>query len=129
MYAIRSYYDIVGFKSRDRDIEITKKYIRLEKGVMYSEKRVNEAKETLLRELEKEGYINSVIEVEIEKLNDNAVSVIFHVNKGDEIIIKKVNYFGAENLDEDNFEPAIVNKEEEFASWFITQNDGRNNFV
>jgi len=119
--------DIVGFKSRDRDIEITKKYIRLEKGVMYSEKRVNEAKETLLRELEKEGYINSVIEVEIEKLNDNAVSVIFHVNKGDEIIIKKVNYFGAENLDEDNFEPAIVNKEEEFASWFITQNDGKLN--
>lgn len=94
---------------------------------MYSEKRVNEAKETLLKELEKEGYINSVIEVEVEKLNENAVSVIFHVNKGDEIIIKKANYFGAKNLDASDFEQVTVNKEEEFASWFITQNDGKLN--
>lgn len=119
--------DIVGYKSRDRDIEITKNYIRLQKGMMYSEKRVNESKETLLRELEREGYINSVIEVEVERLNDNAVSVIFHVNKGDEIIIKKVNYFGAQNLEADDFEPETLNKEEEFASWFITQHDGKLN--
>lgn len=119
--------DIIGFKTRDRDIDITKKYMRLEKGVMYSEKRVNEAKEVLLKSLEQEGYINSVIEVEVERINDNAVSIIFHVNKGDEIIIKKVNYFGAKNLEESDFEQTIANKEEEFASWFITQNDGKLN--
>lgn len=116
--------DIVGYKQRENDIEALKKQMGIKRGNMYSPKRVKNAKEALLKILEKEGYINSVVEVDIEKLNDDAVSVTYNVNKGDEIVIKKVNYFGAQNLDEDDFEHVIANKEEEFASWFITQNDG-----
>eukprot|EP01029_Cantina_marsupialis_P015978 TRINITY_DN3543_c0_g1_i1.p1 TRINITY_DN3543_c0_g1~~TRINITY_DN3543_c0_g1_i1.p1 ORF type:complete len:628 (-),score=153.81 TRINITY_DN3543_c0_g1_i1:1177-3060(-) len=94
---------------------------------MFSTDRVNKAKEELLAELEKEGYINSVVEVEVENINEDAVSVSFTVNKGDEIVIKKVNYFGADNLDASDFEYVTANKEEEFASWFITQNGGELN--
>ena len=116
--------DIVGYKQRDSDIDTLKKQIGIKRGNMYSSKKVKQAKEALLKELEREGYINSVVEVEIENINENAVSVTFNVNKGDEIIIKKVNYFGAKNLEEDDFEDVTANKEEEFASWFLTQNDG-----
>jgi outer membrane protein insertion porin family len=116
--------DITGYKSREEDIEEVKNKIGLKKGIMYSPKRVKEAKEKLLQELETEGYINSVVEVEVEKLNEDAVYITFNVNKGDEIVIKKVNYFGAENLENTQFEKVTANKEEEFASWFFTQNDG-----
>ncbi|WP_321315652.1 outer membrane protein assembly factor BamA [Halarcobacter sp.] len=116
--------DILGYKTRDKDLEGLKKQIGLSKGTMYSTEKVKKAKEELLRELEKEGYINSVVEVEVENLNENAVSITFNINKGDEIVIKKVNYFGAEDLDNGDFERVTANKEEEFASWFITQNDG-----
>jgi len=116
--------DIIGYKSREDDIEILRKQIGINRGNMYSTKRVKKAKDALLKELEREGYINSVVEVDIENVNENAISVTFNVNKGEEIIIKKVNYFGSENLEESDFEPVIANKEEEFASWFITQNDG-----
>ncbi len=116
--------DIVGYKSREDDVEILKKQIGINKGNLYSSKRVKKAKENLLKELERAGYINSVVEVDIENINDDAVSVTFNVNKGDEIVIKNVNYFGAENLEQNDFEHVISNKEEEFASWFITQNGG-----
>lgn len=116
--------DITGYKQRENDLESLKKQIGIAKGNMYSPKRVKKGKDALLKILEKEGYINSVVEVDIDKLNENAVTVTYNVNKGDEIVIKKVNYFGAKNLDEDDFEHVIANKEEEFASWFITQNDG-----
>lgn len=119
--------EISGYKSREDDIEILKKQIGINKGQMFSSKKVKKAKEALLKELERAGYINSVVEVDIEKLNENAVSVTFNVNKGDEIVIKKVNYFGSENLDEGDFESVTANKKEEIASWFFTQNDGELN--
>ncbi len=116
--------EIIGYKSREDDIKILKQQIGLIKGNMYSIKKVKKAKKALLKELEKEGYINSVVEVEIENLNEKAVAITFNVNKGNEIIIKKVNYFGAKNLDAVDFEHVTANKQEEIVSWFITQNDG-----
>ncbi|WP_072680158.1 outer membrane protein assembly factor BamA [Arcobacter sp. LA11] len=116
--------DIVGYKSREDDIEILKKQIGMNRGTLYSAKRVKKAKEELLNDLERAGYINSVVEVDIENLNEDAVSVTFNVNKGDEIVIKNVNYFGSKNLEQSDFEQVTANKEEEFASWFITQNGG-----
>nr|WP_207190518.1 outer membrane protein assembly factor BamA [Aliarcobacter lanthieri] len=116
--------DIKGYKTRSEDIDNLKKIIKLNKGSMYSEKRVKEAKETLLKMLESEGYINSVVEVETETINEDSLKVTFNVNKGDEIIIKKANYHGSDNLSQDDFDKVTANKEKEFASWWFGQNDG-----
>lgn len=102
--------DITGYKQREDDIEILKKQIGIKKGYMYSTKLIKNSKEALLKELEKEGYINSVVEVDVENLTDDAVSVTYNVNKGDEIVIKKVNYFGASNLEDSQFEKVTANK-------------------
>lgn len=116
--------DIIGYKSRSEDIESLKTMIKLKKGSMYTEKRVEEAKRILLDMLENEGYINSVVETDIEKLNEHSLKLTFNVNKGDEIIIKKANYYGADKLDQDDFDNVTANKEKEIASWWFGQNDG-----
>jgi outer membrane protein insertion porin family len=116
--------DISGYKTRKEDIDMLLSSMGLKKGNMYSKKRIANAKEALLNELKKEGYIDSVVEADITNLNDHSVAVTFNVRKGDKIIIKKVNYNGAKNLDEDNFEPATANKEEDFITWWFGQNDG-----
>jgi len=116
--------DINGYKTRSEDIDAIKKIIKLNKGSMYSQRRVKEAKDTLLKILESEGYINSVIEVETEYINENSLVVTFNVNKGDEIIIKKANYYGANLLGQSDFDKVTANKEKEFASWWFGQNDG-----
>ena len=116
--------DIKGYKSRSEDIDTLKTIIKLKKGSMYTEQRVKEAKEKLLSMLESEGYINSVVETEVEKINEQSLKLTFHVNKGDEIIIKKSNYHGSNNLEQDDFDTVTANKEIEFASWWFGQNDG-----
>ena len=116
--------DIKGYKSRSEDIDMLKTVIKLKKGSMYTQERVKEAKEKLLSMLESEGFINSVVETEVEKINEQSLKLTFNVNKGDEIIIKKANYHGSNNLNQDNFNTITANKEKEFASWWFGQNDG-----
>ena len=116
--------DIKGYKSRAEDVDTLKTVLKLKKGSMYTEKRVKEAKEKLLSMLESEGFINSVVETEVEKINEQSLKLTFNVNKGDEIIIKKANYHGSDNLEQDDFDNVTANKEIEFASWWFGQNDG-----
>ena len=116
--------DIKGYKSRAEDIDAIKTILKINKGSMYTPKRVKEAKNKLLSMLESEGFINSVVETEIEKINEHSVKVTFNVNKGDEIVIKKANYHGADELDQSDFDHVTANKEVEFASWWFGQNDG-----
>lgn len=116
--------NITGYKQRDNDIKLLKKEINLKKGYMYSAKRIKKAKKLLLEQLQKEGYINSVVEVDVKNLNKNSVTVTFNVNKGDKIIIKHVNYFGTKTFSNDDLENVTANRKEEVAPWFFTQNDG-----
>ena len=116
--------EIKGYKSRPEDLDSVRTVMNLKKGAMYTEKRVKEAKEKLLSLLQSEGFINSVVETEIEKINDKSLKITFNVNKGDEIIIKKANYHGSKDLDQSDFDHVTANKEIEFASWWFGQNDG-----
>ena len=116
--------EIKGYKSRAEDIDSVRTLINLKKGAMYTEKRVKEAKDKLLNILSSEGFINSVIEIETENINEKSVKVTLNVNKGDEIIIKEANYHGSDNLEQDDFDHVTANKEIEFASWWFGQNDG-----
>ena len=120
--------DMNGYKTRDDDLEVLYNAIGIKKGHMYSENKLDVVKEKLLEQLKQDGYVNSVVEIEVDKINDSSVAIKFVVNKGDEIIIKVLNYEGAENLSEKEFEDVTVNKIEESANWFFGQNDGVMNF-
>lgn len=115
---------INGYKTREDDLELLYTSMNLKKGSMYSKKRVDQAKKALLRELEREGYINSVVEIETEDINENSISVTFNVNKGEEIIIKRATYHGASRLSVDDIEEITANKEEDAVSWWFGQNSG-----
>ena len=91
---------------------------------MYTKERVEKAKESLLNELQKEGYINSVVEIDKEVLNEDSLALTFNVNKGDEILIKKASYIGAKYLEQSDFDDVTANKEEEFMPWWFGQNSG-----
>jgi outer membrane protein insertion porin family len=119
--------EMSGYKTRDDDLETLYSAMNIKKGNMYSLSKITEAKKRLLQLLEQEGYINSVVEIETEEL-ESGVVVKFLVSKGDEIIIKELNYQGAKKLDEDTFENVTSNKEEDSFSWWFGRNDGVINF-
>ncbi|OCL85066.1 Outer membrane protein assembly factor BamA precursor [Arcobacter porcinus] len=116
--------DIKGYKTRAEEKDAIKKIIKLNKGSMYSPKKVKEAKKILLEILEQEGYINSVVEVDIEKLNDNSISIVINVNKGDEIIIKEQNFYGAKKLNVEHFNTVLANREQQWFSWWFGRSNG-----
>lgn len=124
-----SQLDISGYKTREEEIQALYSSMNIKKGAMYTKKRIEAAKNSLLAALDRDGYINSVVEVEIEPISQTSVSVKFSVNKGEEIIIKKVLYKGAKAFDGGDFEAVIANKEEDCCfTWFFGQNDGEIDF-
>ena len=117
-----------GYKTRDDDLKMLFEQMNIKKGNMYSKKKIKTAKKLLLDALKNDGYVHSVVEVEVKKINKSSVSVKFLVNKGDEIIIKKFTYNGAKKLSKDTIEENTVNKQIEPFSWWFGQNDGVMNF-
>ncbi len=116
--------EMEGYKTREEDLKELYKTMKIKKGSMYTEKKILEAKAILLNELKKEGFINSVVEVEENQVNPQSMSVKFVVNKGAEVVIKKVNYIGAKELGKEHFVENTANKEEDTISWWFGHSDG-----
>jgi outer membrane protein insertion porin family len=115
--------EIKGFGSGDEASQLLNS-IGLKKGDLYDEARVEQAKKLLTERLQSMGNYDSVIEVTTTPVGDNAVSVVFDVNKGEKIKIKKINFDGAKALDKSDLERDLVNKEEDFLGWIPFLNDG-----
>ena len=117
--------EITGYKTREEEVEALYKQMQIKKGTMYTKRKVANAKKALLIALERDGYINSIVETDVEEVNNTSVAVTFNVNKGEEITIKNITYKGAKSLDEGDFETVIANREEDCCfTWFIGVNDG-----
>jgi outer membrane protein insertion porin family len=98
--------------------------IGLKKGDLYDEARIKKAKKMMIAGLESKGNYDSVIEVTTTPVGKSAVSVIFEVNKGEKIKIKKLNFIGASELSQDDLERDLANQEEDFLGWIPIFNNG-----
>jgi len=85
--------------------------IGLKKGDLYDESKIKQAKKILNAKLEAKGSYDSVVEVTTKDIGQNAKSVVFDVNKGEKIKIKKINFIGAKELSQGDLETGIVNQE------------------
>ena len=115
--------DIKGYGSGD-DREKLLKSIGLKKGDLYDARRIKKAKASIISSFEKKGYYDTVVEVETTPIGESSVSVVFDVNKGEKITIKKINFIGAKELDKDELEIDSVNKEADVLGWLPFLNDG-----
>lgn len=121
--------EMTGYKNRDDELKTLYSSMDIKKGMMYTKLKIKRAKKALLLALSREGYINSVVEVEVKNINDTSVSVKFSVNKGDPITITNITYKGAKALNSNDFESVIANKETDCCfTWFYGQNDGKMSF-
>jgi outer membrane protein insertion porin family len=115
--------DIKGYGSGD-DGEKLLKSIGLKKGDLYDARRVKRAKESIISNLERKGYYDTVVEVTVTPVGESAVAVVFDVNKGEKIKIRKINFIGAKQLDKSDLETDLANKEADILGWLPFLNDG-----
>jgi outer membrane protein insertion porin family len=120
---IISKVELKGFKENDEEAQ--KSLLQIEKGVLYDAKRIEGAKKRIVEALNQEGKIDSVVEVETEKLENGSMSVKFIANEGEEIIIQELKYYGVSGIDPDEFDKVAANKEHDFMGWLWGRNDGK----
>jgi outer membrane protein insertion porin family len=120
---IISKIELKGYKENDE--EAKKGLLQIDKGALFDEKRLEGAKKRIVDALSQDGKIDSVVEIESEKLENGSMHVTFIVNEGEEIIIKKLRYAGVLTQDSDDFDSMIANKEEQFMGWLWGRNDGK----
>jgi outer membrane protein insertion porin family len=99
----------------------------IKRGALYDPDVLDEAKEKLKKVLQSKGNYDSVVEAKVTKIsNDNqAVSIVFNVNKGHKITIEKVNFIGAKKLEKSEIEKDLVNKESILFSWLSFMDQGK----
>jgi len=100
-------------------------FIKLKKGDIYDKTKVKKAKEIILQYLEATGKFDSVVEEDIEWINEDSLKLTLVVNKGEEITIRKVNVIGANKYQFSDYQNKLKNKEREFMGWFIGRNNGK----
>lgn len=120
---IISKIELKGFKENDEEAQ--KSLLQIDKGALYDTKRIESAKKRIIEALNQEGKIDSVVEVQSEKLENGSMSVTFIANEGQEIIIKELRYHGVSGLDPEEFDTVIANKERDFMGWMWGRNDGK----
>jgi len=115
--------EIKGYGSGDDATKLLEG-IGLKKGDLYDVRRVAKAKRALIAKLESEGYYDTVVELSTSPVGESSISVVFDVNKGEKIIIKKMNFVGAKELDKSELTSEAANKEKDFLGWIPWRNNG-----
>jgi len=115
--------DIKGYGSGD-DGEKLLAGIGVKKGDLYDERRVKKATRTLIAKLESQGYYDTVVDVSKKTIGESSIAIVFDVNKGEKITIKKTNFVGAKELDKGDLQTELANKEEDTLGWMPWRNNG-----
>ena len=109
----------------DGDAKEASEMLDIEKGSLYDKKKVEAAKKRLIEFLSHEGYIDTIVEVDVKTLEKGSVELTFKVSKGENIIIEKLSFEGMKAFSEGDFDEVIANKQSQWMGWFWGRNDGK----
>ncbi|MCH9814337.1 MAG: outer membrane protein assembly factor BamA [Epsilonproteobacteria bacterium] len=115
--------DLSGF-SKDKNEE-TLQAAGIKKGDIYDETRLKTVKQNITKDLESQGYFDSVVEIENEELNPGSLQTNIVVNKGENIYIHEINFYGAKDFGYKDFKPYLANKQKQSMGWFFGRDDGK----
>ena len=113
---------INGYSSDDEQ-EALFAELGLKKGDLYDKEKIERAKQRLIKRIEAEGYYDTVVEVTVEPKEDS-IALTFDVNKGEKIHIRNIYFNGAEKIDRDELEDALVNQAEDILGWLPGRSNG-----
>ncbi len=115
--------EVLGYLENKKD-EIDE-ILGLKKGDIYDEEAIERAKERIKERARSQGYFDTVVEVDTEKVGENSIKVTFIVNKGEKIIIQNLTLCGAKVFDKDDIEDVVANRERDrYLGWMIGFDSG-----
>lgn len=115
--------DVKGYGSGDEGDKLLSG-MGLKKGDLYDKRRVKKAKRAIISQLESQGYYDTVVEVTSSPVGQSSIALVFDVNKGEKITIRKQNFVGAKALDQSDLEMELANKERDVLGWMPWRDNG-----
>ncbi|QCD44297.1 beta-barrel assembly machinery complex, BamA/YaeT protein [Campylobacter mucosalis] len=117
--------DLKGVVTNDKTA--IESLIHIKPGNMYDELSIEKTKDRIRQYYESKGYYDTVIDVEKTPVaeNDSALFVTLNINRGENMIIDRVNLIGATKFGYSDVEPIVANKSREFMGWMWGRNDGK----
>ena len=115
--------EVKGYGSGDEGDKLLKG-MGLKKGDLYDKRRVKKAKRAIISQLESQGYYDTVVDVTSSPVGESSIALVFDVNKGEKITIRKQNFVGAKALDQSDIEMDLANKERNALGWMPWRNNG-----
>jgi outer membrane protein insertion porin family len=98
--------------------------IGIKKGDLYDERSLKKAKAKLIKNLEAKGFYDTIVKTSLENVGESSVAITFDVNKGEKIIVKKMNFVGAKSLSHSELESNLASKEQDALGWMPWRNSG-----
>ncbi|PHR55757.1 MAG: outer membrane protein assembly factor BamA [Arcobacter sp.] len=120
--SVISHIEVDGYGQGDE--EENSELLQIKKGSLYDKKKVSKAKKRLIEAISQEGYIDTIVEVEVKTLDNGSVELLFKVNKGENIVIEKLSFEGMTAFEPTDFNEVIANKEHQWMGWFWGRNNG-----
>jgi outer membrane protein insertion porin family len=114
---------LTGF-SKDKNEE-TLQHAGIKKGDIYDETKIKSVKNNIKKDLESQGYFDSVVEVENKEMENGSLQTNISVNKGENIFIDEIHFYGAKDFNYYDFKPYIANKKKQYMGWFFGRDDGK----
>ena len=94
------------------------------KGEILNKEKLKQLKQFIENYYLAKGYFNTVVKTEIIPITKTKIILKIEVKKGKEVIIRKVNFFGA-SISKDRLEEEIENRERTFWSFLPFFNSGK----
>ncbi|WP_457561214.1 outer membrane protein assembly factor BamA [Caminibacter sp.] len=98
------------------------------KGEIFNEDKIKKLKNFITQYYLAKGYFNTAVEIKTQPVSFYSVKVIIIVNKGHQVIIRKVNFYGAK-LPKSELLDEITNQPRTFWSIFPFTNSGKLNLM
>ncbi len=115
--------EVVGYLEDKKD-ELDE-ILGIKKGDIFDERIVAKAKERIKQKARSQGYFDTVVEIDTQKVGKNGVKLTFIVNKGEKITIEKLLLCGAKVFDKDDIEDVVANRERDpYLGWMIGFDSG-----
>jgi outer membrane protein insertion porin family len=97
------------------------------KGEIYSQEKIDKLKEFIKAYYLSKGYFNTIVFVDKKRINPLSIKLVISVKKGEKLIIKDVNFYGAKKINKNELLDQTENRPRTFWSVIPFTNSGKLN--
>jgi len=96
---------------------------KIKRGMIFSEEKLKEIRNFIVTYYDAKGNFNSVVTFDKIKVG-NGIVIVIHVNKGDDIIIKNLKFYGVKKEDPDDIKADMIDVNRDILWWLPFRNSG-----